>query len=783
MSTPITEIQDLFKISQEGSIDAVNFRGISLESLMASLMFSTIYCGVQLIVFYYLQTKFPEFYDKYNYDQESKHKSTHNSNESRRTVIQFCLYHIRKRNDISKFLDIEEYRRFGLDSYLFLRFLRICLYFFVGISMICLPILIPVNYLVESTESDNSGLDLISIINITSDSTYKYIFHFLITIFIVFWFHYILIHEINFYINLKTNFDNIFIKHNCGKRFLKTMYLENINIEKYSNIKELKNEFEKIIPNCIEKIYPIYYSERLIKLTKRRNKLKNLLERYYWEIWRYKNGETFKIPNNTMKLPIKILNSDYEITIIGISYTVNKSNYLEREINKLNIEIKKIKNKFQMNEKLNNPLLLSDKIFIQFKNISNIIILNQIEINIGEKNYYNSNFKLTDINPRDINWENLFMFHNIHNNNKFFFNNIKECFILLISIIVIVCWVIPISCIGTLLQLNILTMLIPTIKWIKNIPQILQDFISWILPTIILTFFTSFGLIIFRYLSSKRRNITNSKIEINNQTWVFIFLFFQLFIVITISSGFIIILQKLILNPISIPMILAIDFPKASIFFTLFFIIKGLSLVGNNILQFYNLIKKIVINDLLIRNIIKYKTEKEIINEDKKYLYEVENYWGQTYSTFSVYGCIGIVYSIISPSILIFCCINFTLDLIGYKYSIRYSLNRTNKSETYGKMYIKAIKQMYAGIYSLEFFEIGLFISVKDTKGDRSCITLSILMMFILVITIYMHLELNQRYEWGLCGLPKQHTEDREDKDSSASDRERYLPQWLRTQN
>lgn len=165
MSTPITEIQDLFKISQEGSIDAVNFRGISLESLMASLMFSTIYCGVQLIVFYYLQTKFPEFYDKYNYDQESKHKSTHNSNESRRTVIQFCLYHIRKRNDISKFLDIEEYRRFGLDSYLFLRFLRICLYFFVGISMICLPILIPVNYLVESTESDNSGLDLISIIN------------------------------------------------------------------------------------------------------------------------------------------------------------------------------------------------------------------------------------------------------------------------------------------------------------------------------------------------------------------------------------------------------------------------------------------------------------------------------------------------------------------------------------------------------------------------------------------------------------------------------------------
>lgn len=748
MPSSISEIQELFKVSQEGSMNVANARGISLESLMASLMFSTIYCCLQLSLFYYLQGKYPQFYDKYGNDNITSNggeniygidniDSKPLASSSKMSVLSFCLFQVRKKNDIVKFLDIEEYRKYGLDSYLFLRFLRVCLYFFVGISLVCLPILIPINYLTETSDTDNySGLDLISILNINANSTYKYIFHFLVTIFIVFWFHYILNHEINFFIQLKYDFFSNYVKYDTGKRFCNTMYFGNIDTRKLHTIGELKICLEKLIPNSIDHIYPIYHSKKLNRLFKKYQKLKIELERHYNEVWKFQNGLRKGMPKNIMYIPIRLLNSDFEITIVGLSYKVHKCQYLKEEMRILKREINKIRSIYWTNESLDDPILLNNKVFIVFKYRPYTQILNQAELDIG-------NVKMIDINPRDIIWDKL----DFNENNDNFFNNVKEILYFIISIIVIVCWVIPISCVGTISQLNCLTILIPTMRWINLIPQGLQDFISWVLPNIVLTFLTSFALIIFRYLSNKKGYLTGASIEMSIQQWVFIFLFFQLFIVITISSGFIVVLQKLLVNPISIPMILAIDFPKASIFFTLFFILRGLTLLGNNVLQFYYFVKNCFIEDKFLK---RGKTENELKMEKLGKLYDFGNYWGQIYPTFSVYGCIGIVYSIISPVILIFCCINFTLDLIGYKYSIKYSLNRTNKSETYGKMYITALKQMYAGIYSLEIFDIGLFFSIKDSNDERSCIVLCVLMLVVLGITVYEHINLNREYRRGV---------------------------------
>lgn len=731
-----------------------NARGISLESLMASLLFSTIYCVMQLLLFYYLQSRYPQFYDKYGNGKSSNTNSrafSDSPDTSRLSCVAYCLYHIRKKNNIVTFLDIEEYRKYGLDSYLFLRFLYVCLYFFVGIALVCLPVLLPVNYLTNSNV--NSGLDLISILNIPSDNTYKYIFHFLVTIFIIFWFHYILIHEVNFFVELKFKFYSSLTKYESGERFLKTMYFENIDTERYRTVNELKAVFESFIPNCIEAIYPIYYSPRLVKLVSRYKKLRNQLERHHSELLEYKSGKRKRAVSNSMYLPIKILNSDYEVTIVGLSYKVNKSAYLQAEMKHLQQEIGMLRSVYLQNESFEDPILMNDKVFIVFKNMSFNYILHQVHLSIG-KDCNVANLNMVEINPRDINWDKLAA----KDNNQNFFVNIKEGLLFFVSAIVIVCWVIPISCVGTISQLNCLTMLIPTMRWINRIPQALQDFISWVLPTTVLTFLTSFALVIFRVISNRKRHITGASKELSIQQWVFVFLFFQLFIVITISSGFIVVLQKLILNPISVPLILAIDFPKASIFFISFFILKGLTILGNNVLQFYYFAKKCFIEDRLLGS---KKSQRELHEEELHNLYELENYWGQIYPTFSVYGCIGIVYSIISPVILVFCCINFTLDLIGYKYSIKYTLNRTNRSETYGKLYISAIKQLYAGIYSLEVFEIGFFFSIRDSNGNRSCVALSVLLMAVLCITVYTHLHLNTDHEKGLGELLRQSHQER----------------------
>lgn len=742
----MSEITELFRISQDGSMHVANARGISLESLMSSLMFATVYCAIQLFSFYYLQSKFPSFYDKYGVNKVKPKKG----NIKCKSVVSFCLYYLRNRNNILDFLSIKEYKRYGMDSYLFLRFLYVCLYFFVGISIVCLPVLIPINFLATDTGNNNidathvseisteagninSGLDLISILNIPSNQFYKYIFHFLVTIFIVFWFHYILIHEINFFKELKIKFYRKLTTFEKGQNYLKIMYIENINTERYPTINSLKKVFEQIIPDCIDTIYPIYYSNNLIKLVERYDKLVDELDQYIEQLQDFKQGKLLFKPKNFKYLPFKIFNSEYEIVIVGICDKVDKYKYLNLEINRIWNDIKLLQDNYLSNDYLEDPKISSGKVFIKFKKISYNYIINQIDISKGSSLL---NYKLIEINPRDIQWDKMMK----DNQNNNFWIVIKDALLFFIAIAVIICWVIPVACVGTLAQLDYLTMLIPTIKWINRTPEKLKDFISWILPTVVLTFLTTFGMLVFRLINNQKRILIGSLNEINMQKWIFIFLFFQLFIVITISSGFILILQKLVSNPISIMQIIAVDFPKASNFFISFFILKGLTLLGNNVLQFYYFFQKCIINDLILNL---NKSKRKSLKKEFKDRFDNENYWGQIYPTFSVYGSIGIVYSIISPVVVIFCCINFTLNLIGYKYSIKYVLNRTNKSETNGKMYINNIKQMYAGIYSLEIFEIGHFFSIKDEHGYRKCIVLSVLLFLILGITAYVHLNIN----------------------------------------
>ena len=740
----LAQITELFKVSQDGSMHVVNARGMSLEGVLSSLMFSSIYCTIQIVMFYYLQSIFVDFYDRYgNHQHHSAEISSGNTVEcgitKRTSVLSFCLHHIRKKTDAIHYLDIESYRKYGLDSYLFLRFLYVCLYFFVGIALVSLPTLLPVNYMLTTNADDGSeltstsGLDLISISVLTTRYPYKYILHFLVIIFIVFWFHYILDHETKFYYELMRNFNEKFSAYEMGQRYLKTMYLENIDTIQYPTKYSILGRIDSLIPGCVEDVYPLYYSAELEKLKKRHKKLENQLERYFLELKLHNKGEIMSQPKSTMLMPFDLFGSGYNVTISGISHQVDKVKYLKYTLREISERILFIEQKFTDNESLDNPFLMSDKVIVKFKSVACRKMMSKTSI--FEENCINSTeLKETEFSIRDLDWEGIFQNGRTSNCP----NKAWEVILLAFSVMIIMCWVIPVACVATISQLDYLTMLIPTMKWIDHMPKVFKEFLSWMLPTIVLTFLTTFALGIIRFINNKKRHISGKLNELRMQNWVFVFLFFQLFMVITISSGFIVVIEKLLSSPLSIPMIIAVDFPKASNFFISFFILRGLSLMGNNTLQFYNFIKKVVLVDGIYHKFFNVPLESEKREAQEKRLYEGNNYWGQVYPTFSVYGCIGIVYSIISPLILVFCCINFTLDLIGYKYSIKYTLNRTNKSETYGKLYLPAFKQLYAGIYSLEVFAIGLFASVRDEQSGRhQCVVLSVLLGAVLALTVY----------------------------------------------
>ncbi|CAI5030805.1 ANL_HP_G0080320.mRNA.1.CDS.1 [Saccharomyces cerevisiae] len=111
---------------------------------------------------------------------------------------------------------------------------------------------------------------------------------------------------------------------------------------------------------------------------------------------------------------------------------------------------------------------------------------------------------------------------------------------------------------------------------------------------------------------------------------------------------------------------------------------------------------------------------------------------GSIYPIFSVLGCIGIIYSVVAPIILLLCCISFSMVFFSFSYLFKYQYNKENYSETFGKLYIQALMQLYAGIYFMEFCLLGLF-----TLFDQY--TLSTIMLVVFALTVITHSKISKQ--------------------------------------
>lgn len=186
--------------------------------------------------------------------------------------------------------------------------------------------------------------------------------------------------------------------------------------------------------------------------------------------------------------------------------------------------------------------------------------------------------KILGVHPEDIIWEN------ITKTNKAMIY-LRVAISNFLSVIVIIGWVLPVAFIGLISQIPYLAKLIPLFSWVNNFPSLLSGLVSSILPIVTLVFLTEIVPFIFRWISLLKCKRTGSEIELDVQKWFFVFLFVHIFLVVTVSSGISVIVEKIVNNPVSIPNLLGNNLPKSSNFFCSFVIIRGLSYFGGNLLQ------------------------------------------------------------------------------------------------------------------------------------------------------------------------------------------------------
>ena len=126
--------------------------------------------------------------------------------------------------------------------------------------------------------------------------------------------------------------------------------------------------------------------------------------------------------------------------------------------------------------------------------------------------------------------------------------------------------------------------------------------------------------------------------------------------------------------------------------------------------------------------------------------------WGTFFPVYTNLACIGIVYSVISPLILLFNIVTFSLFWMVYRYNLLFVVNF--RFDTGGLLFPRAINQLFTGLYVMEACLIGLFFLVRDSQDRVACAPQGIIMAVATGLTVLYQVVLNEAFGPLLTYLP-----------------------------
>lgn len=765
--------------------------GISLEKFLLTILLSIVWFVFQMTIFCLLRNVLKSIYQG--------RKALLSETDIQRTNVRHRCWPMQLFMASNK----KYIESCGLDAYLFLRYVSFLIFYFFTLALLNVPILIPINYLSGNNNMDlqlsnktgneflsmkNSRLDRINMSNISLQNSNNLLFHMIMGIFSIIWFHVLLTSELK-HVNELAHYeknlreyqsvifiDNIpseFHDHEKFMNFLKwyssnsvkhiTFIPKNFKLlQKYDRrLQQLQRKMEAVILKIVLEKHHNAMKER------RHNKL-SLRSRIHFVVqsglFKLKTFERFfsihmKIENLYLRrpLPFKIPYLSAQIKpFINILYS--ELALLVMEYHAELVEFDNILEEFEQ-EKIGgicrSPNMIENrrtlrKAFIHFNSALNAQIFGQY---LASKKGDTWNNIIIGPNPQDMVWWNI-------NADKRVISPFRTLIAGIISTLVIIGWVIPVAFIGLVSQIPSLANLIPYPSQLNTKSEFLSEMISGVFPIITLVFLTEFAPFIFRWLSYFKGIGTGSNIEVDTQYWYFMFLFVHIFLVVTVSSSISFLIERILNNPVSLPTLLAQDLPKSSNFFCSFVLLRGIAYAGGNFLRLKELCTEVFYYCLVI------KGPRSQIRRMKNNLFFQ---WGSIYPIFTVLGCIGIIYSVISPLVLPLCCISFLLVYFSFKYLFEFQCNQKNISETFGKIYIQALMQLYAGIYFMEFCLIGLFALYNNYM-------MSTFMVLIFLLTLMVHYNISRRYSNAVNNISNLYEQrDRDLKTSIANENDLEL--------
>ncbi|CAK9441291.1 uncharacterized protein LODBEIA_P51600 [Lodderomyces beijingensis] len=649
---------------------------------------------------------------------------------------------------------INTYLSLGLDAYFFVRFISVLSLFFLLIGSINMLVLIPINFTGNSAEFTAQGLDKLSLSNIANCNVARLNAHFIMGLLTIVVFHWLIIYEFQSFVIIRQSY----LLSESHKSSIMARTLLIFNVPEYLQDEKVLRDLFHIVPGGVGNIWHVFDFERIEHQVAKAKVALKILEKSQIEALR--RYYPFKWSNNPKagqnKKKIKKLSKDVffyppifcdliRIPQIDRSFQLNLPGWLriftlQKRISTLNWALDTLKQSQliideEKSKMATNQLKRHNKVFIEFSDHRGACIANQCLLSQSQGCLDKT---LVEVHPQDIIWRNVSRTDGV--GCKF-----EKYLVTILFISIIVLYVIPVSLIHSLSQIPVLIHIMPFLKWIYHFPEEARQTISGFLPSILLTILTEIVMVTFRFLTYFKGKATGCEVEIDLQKWFFAFLFVQQFLVVTISSSVTVICKQIIDQPTSIPILLATNLPKSATFFFQYICLRAFAFCGSNFLR---------ISQLVLTN--SYYKWKDVTPRQQftriTSLPQIK--WGTTFAIYSIYACIGISYSIISPLISIFIIFFLNLSILYYKYALKYVYSHINPSETLGRLYPNALLHLYTGIYCLECCLIGVFFLSKDSSGRYAMRIQGWIMTGVLFVTIFCNNLIYSRYLPYFSNLP-----------------------------
>lgn len=752
------------------SADAAALQGTSLSAFVVTLLTNSIVSAVFLAVFLVGRTRFKRIYEPRAYvstvERERRMRPLPTLGWPR------VIWDIFREKEVI----IE---KSGMESYFFIRYLRFVLIVFIPTLLLFWPILLPINYAGGIGDNPPPGLDQVKGLdrftfgNVPRQHTGRFWAHLILAWLFVIWFCYNVQVEMRHFVETRQQW--LTSKKHRADPSATTILVNSLPRGKVSE--EAVRELYAPLPGGVRNVWINRDYSALLDDVKLRMQIAKKLESAQTNLMRqaadnvanekkkrdagkevpaYDPGYTDDAQANEVAYKYVSRKNRPQHRLPAASWLFSLPNWLfiGKKVDTIDWckdELERLDEKIDAARKSPDQFKKGNSAFVQFnRQIAAHMAVQSVASAV--QTHYQPLY--LELRARDVVWGNM---------QRLWWE--RELFAIAVWAAVVVFTIffaIPVAFIGSLSNITSLIRVAPFLRFLENLDPKYQGIITGLIPTILMAVILALVPVVMKLGARLQGHPTHAVISLVVQKMYFFFLFVQLFLVITISSGITSFISAAIDSPTKVPQLLATSLPKAATFYFSYFMLQGLSIAAGDLAQIVRYITLYGLGLLDSTPRQKWRRANRLNSTN----------WGTTFPRFTVLACIGIIYSVIAPLILIFVVIAFALLALDFLYNVMYVMDFD--TDTGGLAFPNAINQTFVGIYFLELCLTGLFFLVRDAQGNGvPCKGQAIMMIILLVFTIIYHVNLFNSFHKPTHYLPLDSADEHRSQSPAGEERHR----------